>query len=412
MHGAVVVLQAMRTTREHREGCQLPRGGWAADERGASLVEYLILVGAVAIVCLAGVRAFGDAVSTKITCMAARFGGGASCAPADTDPLAADAVPSASSTSAGASGPSRAQVTAADADPPGPGNPLDGAMLVATKTVPAHATEGDGNPDRRDTERDARDDRRTRGRGDETQPKDGTDGPDTPPEALGEPVAGTSVPEPKPPAWKPADEGAGEHDSNWAMPTDYAVEFAAEAGANAMAGAWPDASRNLLHFLGNSGEPLEQDVNKMLGDIPEFKQQIEQDQADLGQTAIDEAKRRGATGPITFPVNTAWTGYGYDENGLVYENKNWFYALGGWQYNLTGQVTVYPPSKPGEPWRYETATTVNIRDQYNWDGSKATNIGPLTVSDEELAELHRSGLAQEYEAYGASDTQRTSGSEQ
>jgi hypothetical protein len=207
------------------------------------------------------------------------------------------------------------------------------------------------------------------------------------------------------------DPGAGEHDSESASLKDYATEVAAEVGANGLAGAWPDASRNLLHFLGNSGKPLEQDVDGMLGDIPEFAAQTDQDQANLGLTAIEEAKRRGATGPITFPVNTPWNGFGYDEQGLVYDNDNWFYALGGWQYNLTGEVTVYPPSTPGGAWRYEVSTRVNLRDQYNWDGGKGVNIGPLSVSDEQLAELHRAGLAQEYVAVGASDVRTKEGSE-
>lgn len=42
------------------------------------------------------------------------------------------------------------------------------------------------------------------------------------------------------------------------------------------------------------------------------------------------------------------------------------------------------------------------RDQYNWDGTKSTQIGPLTVTDEQLARLHRAGIAQEYTLTGES----------
>mgnify|MGYP003500725233 FL=1 len=54
-------------------------------------------------------------------------------------------------------------------------------------------------------------------------------------------------------------------------------------------------------------------------------------------------------------------------------------------------------------------TAVNIRDRYNWDGTKSTEIGPFTVTDEQLAELHRKGLAQEYTATGTSGTRKRNG---
>jgi Flp pilus assembly pilin Flp len=37
-----------------------------SDTRGANLVEYIILVGVVAILCIAGFKIFGQAVSGKI----------------------------------------------------------------------------------------------------------------------------------------------------------------------------------------------------------------------------------------------------------------------------------------------------------------------------------------------------------
>src|SRR5262245_23421435 len=50
------------------------------DARGANLVEYIIIVGVVALVALVGMRAFGGEVGTKIRCLAASIAGnGASC---------------------------------------------------------------------------------------------------------------------------------------------------------------------------------------------------------------------------------------------------------------------------------------------------------------------------------------------
>jgi hypothetical protein len=269
---------------------------------------------------------------------------------------------------------------------------------------------GQTSPDRRDAERDARNDRRNRGRGDVDQQNSDVPGVPVSKNPLGAPVAGVSAQEPEPPAWSPPDKGAGVHGSDSAGVGDHVTKFAAEAAANAVAHSWPNASRNLLHFLGNSGEPITQDVNVVLKDVPEFQAQVDSDRGDLGTTAVQRAKQLGVTGPTTFPVDTPWAGYGYDENGAtVYKNQDWFYAMGGWSYNETGQVTVYPPDKPGGSWRYEVATRVNLRDRYNWDGGKSTQIGPFNVTDKRLAELHRSGLAQEYTIAGRSDTARREG---
>lgn len=261
------------------------------------------------------------------------------------------------------------------------------------------------NGDRRDQQRGARDDRR--GRGTDGHPGTGLPGSTTPQSPLGPPVPGSSAAEPDPPEWHPVDAGAGEHGSENPSLADRGTDFAAEAAANALAGKWPAASRNLLHFLGNSGEPLEQDVNGMLDEIPEFASQVEADRTALGLLAVRQAREQGVTGPVTFPLNTGWQGYGYNP---PYQNRNWFYALGGWQYNLTGQVTVYPPTTPGGKWTYRVSSRVNIRDQYNWDGGKSTQIGPFTVTDEQLARLHRVGLAQEFTAYGRSDMTTVEGS--
>jgi hypothetical protein len=357
------------------------------DDRGAGTIEYVgaLVVAAATVAVLVSTGALGKVLPAGVENAICKIGVGG-CADPET---LADTVQTTT-----VAGPAPADPGAGDpgSNDPGSNDPDPAA-----------------NPDRRDSERGARDDRRGRGDG-STKPNDGLPGGPQPSDSLGEPVPGTSVPEPDPPAWTPVDQGAGEHGSESAGIGDRATDFAAELAANALAGRWPDASRNLLHFLGNSGEPIEQDVNKILGDVPEFKQRVDGDRQSLGLDAVAEARRRGVTGPVTFPVNTPWTGFGYDENGLVYDNQNWFYALGGWQYNHTGQVTVYPPGEPGGQWRYEVKTRVNLRDQYNWDGNKSTQIGPFNVTDEQLAELHRKGLAQEYSISGRSDVATSEGS--
>jgi len=45
------------------------------DTRGANLVEYIILVGVVALIALAGYRVFGTTVQSKIQSQATQVGG-------------------------------------------------------------------------------------------------------------------------------------------------------------------------------------------------------------------------------------------------------------------------------------------------------------------------------------------------
>jgi hypothetical protein len=78
-------------------------------------------------------------------------------------------------------------------------------------------------------------------------------------------------------------------------------------------------------------------------------------------------------------------------------------------YAVTGVATVHPPDVPGGQPRVEVDYQAHVADRYNWDGGKSTQIGPLTVTDEQLAELHRAGVAQEFNMSGSTDTRHFSG---
>lgn len=161
----------------------------------------------------------------------------------------------------------------------------------------------------------------------------------------------------------------------------------------------------MRHFLANTGEDKPIDVDDMIGSAPGLAADIDATHQQLGQQAIDQARQSGATGPVTFPVNTDWKGY-YIGKG---ESEKYYYATAGMQYNVNGTVTAYPPSTPGGEWTYEMNTQVHTRDRYNWDNGKAVKIGPLTVRDEQMQGLHQSGLAQEYNIVGTSSEQTRTG---
>ena len=225
-------------------------------------------------------------------------------------------------------------------------------------------------------------------------------------DGLGPMVTGTTVPTPDVPPWPDADVGAGEYDCEFPWPTDFATYHLAWTGSVAMQAVWPHAGDNLRHFLGNSGSAREQDVDQMLTDLPALSGTLQEARSALGADALARARAAGVTGPVTFPVSTGWTGYyaGPDES------EDWYYATGGFSYSLQGEVTVYPPSSPGGQWTYEQTTAVSTYDRYNWDGSKTTEILGQTVTDEQLAGLHRAGIAREYDLYGTSATSSSTGS--
>ena len=73
---------------------------------------------------------------------------------------------------------------------------------------------------------------------------------------------------------------------------------------------------------------------------------------------------------------------------------NWFFAIGGFSYSVTGVVT---RSSKGASLEYVT----HIFDRYNWDAGKSVDIGPFHFEDTELGHLHLVGLAREYTVRGS-----------
>ena len=213
---------------------------------------------------------------------------------------------------------------------------------------------------------------------------------------LGAPVPGESAPMPRPDPWQyPGDnkrEGSGPYAQRGANLGDHMVHDAATSAAVGMGPFWPDASRNLLHFLNNSGKPLDMNTNGMLEDLPSLRNNVNSDLNRMTTEAVENAKDSGYTGPVTYPFVTGWQ----NEYATKSENANWYYATAGYQHATAGTITVHPDGS------YTYKYQVHTADRYNWDGDKKTGIGPFTVTDKQLQELHRAGIAQEYDLVGES----------
>ncbi|GAA3219519.1 hypothetical protein GCM10020256_24620 [Streptomyces thermocoprophilus] len=89
--------------------------------------------------------------------------------------------------------------------------------------------------------------------------------------------------------------------------------------------------------------------------------------------------------------------------GYTHSDRNWYLAVGSAQTNTTGVITVVPGTD-GRP-KVSLDYQVNVWDRYNWDPGKATPIGPTTVTDADMARLHRTGLAKEFDMRGSGTVQ-------
>lgn len=179
----------------------------------------------------------------------------------------------------------------------------------------------------------------------------------------------------------------------------------------------PRSAGNFDHFLNGNGEKMDIDMGQLMSDVPEFSEEVDGQQEQLGKKAIKEAQERGANGPITFPISTSWDDYGYPpgaRNGanFVYKDKDWSNAIGSWHYNMTGEVTAIPPEKPGGEWSYEMNTDVNLKKYYDWERNNTNPAmgSPQNLiydfSQKDLSDLHRNGLAQEYWIEGSTNVEK------
>ncbi|WP_017622534.1 hypothetical protein [Nocardiopsis chromatogenes] len=227
----------------------------------------------------------------------------------------------------------------------------------------------------------------------------GTDPDDLTDTGLGPLSEGASVDgELHPPEWT-APEPETEYDSDEATEDDEDLHAAWERRAFLARMGIGNAAANMEHYLGNTGEPLEQDVDDMLDTVDRFSRAVEGQQNMLVREAIDRAREEGGTGPYTFPVTTDWSGHRGNQEADGYD---WYLASGSWEYSQTGQVTV--AQDEDGTWSYQIETEIHMRDQYDWHEGLGVAVPLLgIVPDAELARLAEAGLAQEFLMYGTSE---------
>ena len=212
---------------------------------------------------------------------------------------------------------------------------------------------------------------------------------------------------PGPPPNPPTDPGAGDHGSDpWYARGDdlFMKDLAGTAAMFADGAGWTHASAHLRHYLDNSGTDLTVSPDEMMRDVDRFRGEVDKTTAAEMRRVAAEAEANGTHGkPIQF--SSGWKG----EYLGPEDSKDWYYAMGGVQYSVTGVATVHPPEQPGGESRIEMDYKAHLLDRYNWDGGKQTEIGPVTITDDSMAEMHRAGVAQEFNVSGSTDAKHYAG---
>lgn len=161
-----------------------------------------------------------------------------------------------------------------------------------------------------------------------------------------------------------------------------------------------NAARHLRHYLGNSGTKIKVDVEEMLSQIKGFNSFVKS-QADKWTSYLSKEianARPGVKKQLKVPRNYAVRAY----QGL---SPDWFFAVGSFTNWITGEALKTSSSEIQIDYR------IHVWDYYNWDQNKWTTLisgkvlgefRALQLPDTFLGDLHRAGIAKEFEVEGVS----------
>jgi hypothetical protein len=147
-----------------------------------------------------------------------------------------------------------------------------------------------------------------------------------------------------------------------------------------LAKGWGDAANLLDHFLDGGGEPVEIDANRLLNDVPKFKQDVA---ATLGDV------KNLPDGPFT----TEWK----NTSSPADQNLNWYYALNNFDYRVVGE-------KHGDQITYH----VEVEKRYDWgvpsEHRRDLDKGPIHFEQSDVARLNMTGKAKDFDVHGSTGT--------
>lgn len=151
-----------------------------------------------------------------------------------------------------------------------------------------------------------------------------------------------------------------------------------------------NAKRNLRHYLENSGSDLAIAPEKILGGLPQFRDAVKS----LAQNQATAAYKLISTSGGEKAFTSPWKSFYATKD----QSLDWYFALGGFSYSVTGVVVKSASTAGAGSLKYQA----HIFDRYNWDAGSSVDIGPFHFEDTELGNLHLKGLAREYNVRGTS----------
>lgn len=149
-----------------------------------------------------------------------------------------------------------------------------------------------------------------------------------------------------------------------------------------------DAAAHLIHYFGNRGSTYTIDLEGMVREVGSARTVFENE--------VAEARELVETlPPGRHDIASRQTQDGYN---LQEENRNWYFAIGGYQAWGSGSAVV---TDAGSERHFELDFEYRFHDRYNWDNGKSVTIAGITITDQFMGEFHRQGLAQEFDCVGS-----------
>lgn len=149
-----------------------------------------------------------------------------------------------------------------------------------------------------------------------------------------------------------------------------------------------DAARHLKHYMDNTGRRLTIDLEGMINEVRTAKMRFDNE--------VNQAKTFVEQLPVgTHQITSKSAEGAYNRKA---ENKNWFFAIGGYSTWGKGQARVTAGASGRE---CDLNFEYKFFDRYNWDGGKKVEIFGVTITDQFMGEFHRQGIAREYDCVGS-----------
>ncbi len=151
----------------------------------------------------------------------------------------------------------------------------------------------------------------------------------------------------------------------------------------------PNASKHMLHYLLNSGEDYDIDLEAMVKNVSSAKVLFERELAGAVNYISKQPK-----GKYTFTSANAVNGY-----NLKSQSRDWFFAIGGYSVWSKGEAII-DVDRTGKK-AYYMEWEYKFFDRYNWDNGKAVKIFNIEITDKFMGTFHRQGLAKEFNCLGS-----------